>query len=396
MSAIPAERSRDLGIGGEAGTGAESGTRVVFGPGVIRTLPAMLAAGHSKARVLVVLGSSSTGHEWRKWLLQSLEPLKARSWQHPPCVPTAATVQALSRQALASEADVLVAVGGGGVMDAAKAAVARIAEMEDGRRRVELVTAPTTPGTGAEVTPFATVWDFERRRKASIASRPPALAVVDPDLCAGLPQAALAASVMDSLVQGMEAAWSTRSTTESIGAGLTAVALVAQSGARLLDPRDGGARMLASLAGLWSGRAIAISHTTAAHALSYPLTARYGVRHGHACSVLAAAVLAFNAGTTEADCVDRRGVAHVQWTLSRILQALGAQTVDGARRCIVELRRAGGLCSYAQCDADDRLVARDAVSYGRLSNNPRLIGEAEIETLLENLAQSPEEDARCK
>ena len=303
-----------------------------------------------------------------------------------PSTPSAQSVQAIVDQILARNADLVVAVGGGGVMDSAKAAVARM--RTDRASTVRVITVPTTPGSGAEVTPFATLWDVENGRKESI-NAPGCItaAIVDPDLVSGLPSRVLAASVLDTLTQGAEAVWSTRSTPESIAAGLAAVALVSGARERLLTEEDDGTRTVASLAGHLSGQAIAISQTTACHALSYPLTARYHISHGHACGLALCALLSYNAKTTAADCQDARGVDHVRDVTSRVMRAMSVSTPTDARSLVCRIRGAGKLAPYAASGADDALVAREAMTYGRLENNPRRLDVASLRTLLRSMRE---------
>jgi alcohol dehydrogenase class IV len=360
------------------------GQRVLFGPGVISQLPDAL--GGRGRRALLVFSTSSAGRPWRERLRERLDGLAVGEWQHPSESPTAASVASVAERTVAARADLIVAVGGGGVLDAAKAAVAQIAA--GGDPAPGLVAVPTTPGSGAEATPFAAIWDLAAGRKSSVVgAAPPALAVIDPTLCLGLPAPTLAASVLDALTQGVESAWSVRSTPASTAAALTAVALIATAGERLFDPADLGALTVACLAGHWAGRAIAVSQTTACHAISYPLTGHHGLAHGHACVLSLPALLAFNAALGDDDCVDPRGAAHVKGTIDRIVDACGEDTVTGVCDRVEALRRAGGLAPYPECGADSERVADDAVAYGRLTNNPRLLDEGGVLNLLRHLEQ---------
>jgi alcohol dehydrogenase class IV len=361
------------------------GQRVLLGPGVISRLPDALGTAGAR-RALLVLSSSSAGRPWRERLLERMDVLTVGQWQHPSESPTEASVAAVADRAEADRADLIVAVGGGGVLDAAKAAVARLATA--GARPPELVAVPTTPGSGAEATPFAAIWDLVAGRKTSVVGiAPPALAVVDPTLSLGLPAPVLAASVLDTLTQGVESAWSVRATSESLAAALTAVALVAAGGERLFDPTDLGALTVACLAGHWAGRAIAVSQTTACHAISYPLTGHYGLAHGHACVLSLPALLAFNATIGDDDCLDPRGAEHVRGVIDRVVDAFGGDTVSAVCNRVEAMRERACLASYAECGADSELVAHDAVAYGRLSNNPRLLDEGGVLNLLRHLEQ---------
>jgi alcohol dehydrogenase class IV len=364
----------------------DAATEVVFGAGSVRQVARVVCDVRARTGagrpVLVVCGTSSRARRWRSDLIHEVAAVgPAEICEHGPGEVTEATVQAVARAGRGIGAGLIVAAGGGTVLDAAKVASLRLG----GERPLPVVAVPTTPGTGAELTPFATVWDRRAGRKHSVAARglAPVAAVVDPELTLTLARSELASVALDALCLGVEAAWSTNSTRASTAYGLSAIALVARWYERALaDAADARARALLSLAGIRSGRAIAISQTTVCHALSYPLTLRYGLRHGHACAVVLGRVLAYNGGVTDADCRDRRGVAHVRRALPRILTALGAGSADAARRRIDGFLTFGGLPVYDELGVDSPEVAREALTYSRAANNPRALDARRLAGIL--------------
>lgn len=380
--------------------GARFRTRAVFGTGVLASAPPTVAKIVTERgltpEAFVLLGRSSHGKPWRQSLLAGLGDLDPEPYNHPPGGPTPASVAAAVAAARASGAGVLVGAGGGGVMDAAKAVAAQLRAERGEARDPALVTVPTTPGSGAEVTPFATIWDRENDRKLSVSAHAEAdVAFVDPDLCAGLPAADLAASALDALCQGAEAAWSTRSDDSSIAAGLTAVALMAAAAEDLLRGAVAErSRVLACLAGLYGGRAIAISQTTSCHALSYPLTLRHRLRHGHACGLTLAPLLEYNALTPPSECADPRGADHVRAVTARIVRLLGGRAGAEAARTIDRIRALGGLAAFADVDVDVQALVGAALTYGRAANNPRRLDRERLCSLLAPLATS-RQDRPC-
>lgn len=359
--------------------------RITFGPGTVQDLPEVVGR-LADGRPPLVIASRSTAE--RPWL----SGLRARMPRHvfvtlPGTYPTWESVDRTVALAVSFGTGTTVAIGGGSVLDTAKVAASRADELHGGAHR-PVVAVPTTPGTGAEVTPFATVWDFETSRKHSY-HRPslvPDAAVVDPDLIGTLTPDQLGSAVLDTLAQGMEAAWSTNSTPDAAHHGIGAVSLAAAHIERLLaDARDDAARCAVSLAGLRSGMAIADSRTTLCHALSYPLTLRYGIRHGHACGLTLGAVLAYNAGVTAADCLDPRGVGHVRATVDGVLDALGCGTPAEAAARIDAFLDAADLPAYQDGSFDDALIAREALGYDRAGNNPRAFDRERLTALLDSL-----------
>lgn len=131
--------------------------------------------------------------------------------------PTAETVQEAAEAAKRFEADVVVGIGGGSAMDAAKATAMLVTnggrphDYEGADRFTEdpldLVLVPTTAGTGSEATFFAVITDREREYKMPIASArlAPKLALLDPELTVSMPPRVTAATGMDALTHAIEA-----------------------------------------------------------------------------------------------------------------------------------------------------------------------------------------------
>lgn len=174
----------------------------------------------------------------------------------------------------------ILAVGGGTVMDAAKAILAIQA------KPARLTLIPTTFGTGAEVTRFATVYDREGH-KLSLAL-PDSIKVETryiPELLHSLPENEVQANLCDAFAHCFESLWARHATRESM---LLAKAGLQSMNALLLTPaevlRSQHASALLNF-GRLAGHAIGISKTTAAHALSYELSQRFHIPHGYAVAV---------------------------------------------------------------------------------------------------------------
>jgi len=365
--------------------------RLTFGPGALDGLPRLaVELGDRRSGPPLLLAGHSANE--RPWLPRTRDRLPYHVFATiSDSYPTWASVDRIVEIMIAHRTGPVIAMGGGSVLDTAKVAAARAAEI-DRRTRRPVAAVPTTPGTGAEVTPFATIWDFDGVRKHSYAQHDltPDAAIVDPDLIRTLPAGLLGSCALDALAQGMEATWSTAATPESAAHGLAAVCLAAGNLERLLaDPDDAAARSAVCLAGLYSGQAIAVSRTTLCHALSYPLTLRYGVWHGHACALTLGAVLSYNANVTDADCAHPAGAGQVRVLIRRILAALRCPSLRQAAQRIDALVAAAGLTHYRDGAYDSALVAGDALGYDRAGNNPRRFGKDQLVGLLAALEEEP-------
>jgi alcohol dehydrogenase len=144
---------------------------------------------------------------------------------------------------------------------------------------------PTTAGTGSEVTRFATFYHDGRKVSLDADEVRPDVAIVDPALTDGCPPWLTWCCALDALAHAVESFWSTRATPRSrefAARALEALVPVLAAGGTI--PATAGRDALSRAATL-AGRAIDITRTTAAHAFAYPLTARLGVPHGHACAL---------------------------------------------------------------------------------------------------------------
>lgn len=168
--------------------------------------------------------------------------------------------------------------------------------------------------------------------------------------------------MLDALCQGIESWWSVHSTDESKDYAKEAVGLIVENMDGYLSGSDEAAEQIMLAANL-SGRAINITQTTAAHAMSYKLTSLYGLPHGHAVSVCLPEVWAYMLGHVN-QCVDSRGVEYLKRTLNEISERI---TCEQFREI---MRKLGMKNPAAQDRARGLNILVGAVNPIRLQNNP--------------------------
>jgi len=219
--------------------------------------------------------------------------------------------QAARMTPVASELDVIVAIGGGSVIDTAKVLAAskggfvtvrRFLENKQGGdalSNIPIIAVPTTSGTGSEVTSWATVWDAEAGRKFSLA-RPglyPETALIDPDLMLGKPRDLTLATGLDALSHALESLWNVNANPISANHAVAAARSILTHLPPLLDDLANiGLRAEMAGAALHAGLAFSNTKTAIAHNISYPITLGWGVPHGIACSFTLPVVLRSVAG----------------------------------------------------------------------------------------------------
>ncbi|MCH5287083.1 MAG: phosphonoacetaldehyde reductase [Christensenellaceae bacterium] len=189
------------------------------------------------------------------------------------------------------DCDGLISLGGGSAMDTAKAIKALLlAGNDDKALRCELpedvslphIAIPTSAGTGAEATQFAVVYVSQQKVSLSHPALLPDGVLHDGSLLDTLPDYHRKSCAMDALCQGIESYWAKGATEDSrVHAYLAILGVLDNLRAYLAGDPHAQDEMLE--AAYRSGRAIQVSRTTAAHAMSYQLTKKLGYAHGHAC-----------------------------------------------------------------------------------------------------------------
>ncbi len=207
--------------------------------------------------------------------------------------------------------EVIVALGGGSIIDAAKVIAAAqgdfarvLASLKggaalDGTTFTPIIAVPSTAGTGSEVTSWATVWDQESGNKYSLANRAlyPEVAVIDPAITLAAPRGLTLATGLDALSHALESIWNVNANPVSAEFAVTAARdilavlpkLVADLGKLDLRARQAKAALMAGLA-------FSNTKTALAHNISYDITLRAGTVHGIACSFSLPTVMRWSQG----------------------------------------------------------------------------------------------------
>jgi acetaldehyde dehydrogenase / alcohol dehydrogenase len=231
--------------------------------------------------------------------------------------PTEAQIRAGVEALESFNADAIIAVGGGSVMDAAKAmrlfyespqlsirelslpfldARKRIAEFPQVEHKVRLVAIPTTSGTGSEVSPAAVISVGQRKVTLVDYSLVPDMAVVDPHLMLTMPKAITADTGIDALTHALEAAVSIFASPFTDAFCVQAANLIFSALPRAYrDGSDLEARTAMANAATIAGLAFSNAFVGLNHALAHPVGARFGIAHGRANAIFLPHVLRYNA-----------------------------------------------------------------------------------------------------
>ena len=225
-----------------------------------------------------------------------------------PSEPVWEAAQEITDRCLEFGAELIVAVGGGSVMDVAKLAsvmggenVSVKALLHDSKlckKRIPTVMIPTTAGTGAEATPNCILAVPEKEVKVGIVSEEMMAdyVILDRETIQGLPPAIAAATGVDALCHALECYTSKKATPFSDLFAMEALRLIIPNIEKAcLDTRALEEKEKMLLASFYAGAAITASGTTGVHALSYPLGGKYHIPHGTANAMMLLPVMKYNA-----------------------------------------------------------------------------------------------------
>ena len=283
----------------------------------------------------------------------------------------------------AGSCDSVIAVGGGSSMDVAKVVSVLAKGKQDlpeiygvgmvSGGRLPLFLAPTTAGTGSEVTPVAIITTGETT-KAGVSSPIllPDVAILDASLTLGLPASISAMTGIDAMVHAIEAYTSKlKKNPISDMLALRALKLLSENIRKVLaSPGDVAAREAMLLGSMFAGQAFANAPVGAVHALAYPVGGHYHIPHGLSNSLMLPAVLHFNA----------EACPELYAELARVIPG-AERSADGLIDWFKALIDESGLpatLAQAKIPATDLpMLAKDAMFQQRLLiNNPREVDEA--------------------
>jgi len=383
--------------------------RIAFGEGRIAELP-WIVASHGRRALLVTGRSSFRGSAAWPALLAGLDTagvsvldLVVEGEPSPEVVDGAvATFRTAG-------VEVVVGVGGGSVLDAAKAVAgllrAETSAMDhlEGVGRgvayrgpaVPFVAVPTTAGTGSEATRNAVLSrvgadGFKKSfRDEALVARD---ALVDPGLLRGLSPAAIAANGLDALTQLLESLVSTRSFALSRALSLDGLAAARDGFVPWFEAASTGgdaptARWRMAYAALLSGICLAHTGLGAVHGLASPLGARHPIGHGAACGATLVAATRVNLAALEARDPDGAGLGRYA-EAGRVLSGSSVLDDVAARGALVDTladwaARLGvrGLAAFGVGERDFPPLIADARGTS-MRTNPIELTNDEVETIL--------------
>ena len=366
--------------------------RILFGEGRLGEVPTI--AWRLGSRALVVEGRSGRAET----LVQQLgEKGSVEARLRVSSEPTISLVEDGVRQARDARCDVVIAVGGGSVIDAGKAISALLTNGGPVRDYLEVIgkgtaltkraapfiAIPTTAGTGAEVSRNAVLMAEDEHVKVSLRSplMLPAVAVIDPELTYTLPPSVTASTGLDALTQCIEPFVSPQANPLSDAVAREGIRRAAGALRRAFrDGSDKGARHDMAVASLCGGLALANAKLGAVHGFAAPLGGMFPVPHGTACARLLPPVAGVNVRTLRTRLPNAPALARYDELARVVTGNSAARAEDGVAwlRDLVDELEVPRLATFGLREQDMPVVAAAAKQASSMQGNPIVLTDDEL------------------
>lgn len=294
------------------------------------------------------------------------------------------------------QCDAILAVGGGSAIDVAKCIKLAVLAKEgsaaiipplvntrvecDGTR-LPFIAIPTTAGTGSESTHNAVIYYEGAKQTVTNDGVLPDIAILEPKVLKTLPLYQKKCTMLDALCQGIESWWSVNSTEESYKYSRNAIELIMTNWRAYIFNNDLEAAANIMLGANYGGRAINITATTAAHAMSYKITSLYGLPHGHAVAVCLPEIWEYMLNHMD-KCIDVRGSEYLVFIFSEIAKSMGTSDPTEAialfRLMLEEMEIQNPVSGHRPSDINLLSLSVNPI---RLKNNPVKLDERVLRQL---------------
>ncbi len=295
-----------------------------------------------------------------------------------------------------NKCDLIVAVGGGSVIDMAK--LVNIFHSEKGDISTYILSAktndnvvpfvafPTTSGTGSEATHFAVVYVHGKKYSVANFRLLPDLVLIDSSFTFSTSPYLTAVTGLDAFSQAIESFWSVNSTEESRSYSLEAAKIIWKNLPLAVNGNSIEAKQLMSMASHLAGKAINIAKTTAPHALSYGFTTNLKIAHGHAVSLFLPFFMDYHTKVSKENCNDVRGVNWIKETMLNISKILEVEIEQLASETLRFINSCNISIDYGELNISGQQfeVSIGAINEERLRNNPAIVDQG----ILKNLYKS--------
>ncbi|HHX66466.1 MAG TPA: phosphonoacetaldehyde reductase, partial [Gallicola sp.] len=272
--------------------------------------------------------------------------------------------------------DAIMSIGGGSAIDVAKCvklfsnldSKKNYLKQEFKGNNITHIAIPTTAGTGSESTRFAVIYYEDQKQSVNHKSIIPEYVILEPKMLESLPTYHKKSALMDALCQAIESYWSVNSTEESKAYAKESIKLILDNYKPYIHGDFNTYSLILKAANL-SGKAINISQTTAAHAMSYKITSLYDVAHGHAVALTLPYLWEYMINNID-KCVDPRGKKYLDKMFNELSNLFNTDnSLDAIKefKLLYDNLKLPKPLLNKESDLDTLV---DSVNQTRLKNNP--------------------------
>lgn len=286
--------------------------------------------------------------------------------------------------------DFILAIGGGSCIDTAKN-IKLFAKLDHSKNYLEqeyeysdikLAVFPTTAGTGSESTRFSVLYYEGEKKSVQHDCMVPDYVILEPKFLETLPDYQKKATLLDALCQCIEATWSVNTNGKCQQYAQKGIELILSNVEGYLQG-DESTFLNMLLAANYGGKAINISQTTAAHAMSYKISSMFGVAHGHAVALCLPHVWQFMNEKVKAD--KSNSFETVKESFAIINNSFGCATTKESITKFKDLFAKMELKAPRLEHGEDIATLVNSVNVQRLSNNPVALTTEDLKRLYEKV-----------
>jgi alcohol dehydrogenase class IV len=375
-------------------------TQIYYGVNKLNELPSIIRKyNYKKVFICTDKGIVQSGNLTRLEKLLTEAGIEFYSFTDVEPDPTIEIVLQVKKMFVENGCDALIGMGGGSSIDTAKGvsvAVANEGELTqyEGKDKIpnkgpEIITIPTTAGTGSEITHATVLKDNKRHYKMGILSQNlhAKAAILDPQLLTTVPRGVAAITGLDALSHAIESYTSNQAQPITEAFGYHAIRMIGQNlrpfVARRADLQAASNMMLASTI---AGAAFIWGRVAAVHALSHPLGGRLGVAHGLANSLLLPTVMRYNISTNYEKFRD------IAIALGENVEGLSVReaaelSITSVEQLIQDLEIPTTLTALNLHPSDEELdiIAKEAMDSGMTGANPKDCTVKDLRKMLEQI-----------
>jgi len=369
------------------------------GLGSLTALTTILTS-YSNCKILVVTGKQSFGLSGAsvalKEILKGYQAIYFSDFEVNPKLDDAINGVKL---ALDHKVELIIAIGGGSVLDMAKLIKAFYCEpgystqIAKGERAVvdcniPMIAIPTTAGSGSEATHFAVVYVDNKKYSVADNCLLPTRVILDGQLVSSASQSQKAYNVLDAISQAIESAWAVGATQESQDLAFQSLKISIESFQRYVKDRtavDAAQSMIE--AAYLAGKAINISKTTSAHAWSYGFSSLYDIPHGHAVWLTLPKIFQIHNDIETRAERESRGQQYFRDTISKLRDVIGIGTdtevVPFFNQMLNSIGVVARIADNLDLSSGQKIALSNSANNDRMTNNPVIFSDVQIKWIFE-------------